>query len=94
MVPALNAARDLAVRGGMHFHFLSELDHLIATAKANTDQGLCHSHDAAIDLLDSGFCAVQAQPDIEGLSGKDVLAGIGVSRCVLANDLCCLADPI
>lgn len=73
----------------MHFHFLSELDHLIATAQANTGDGngLCQDPGNVIDLLAPGLCAVQAQLDENGLSG-DVLAGM------LSTDLCSMIDPI
>ena len=69
LVPALNAARDLAVRGGMHFHFMSELDHLIATAKANAGDGngLCQDPGTVIGLLAPETCAAQDPVSLEGL---------------------------
>ena len=36
-VEALEVAREVAVSAGFDLHFLSELDHLIATAKANKE---------------------------------------------------------
>lgn len=73
----------------MHFHFLSELDHLIATAKANAKDGngLCQDPGRAIDLLAPSLCLVQAQLDENGLSG-DILAA------ALSTDLCSMIDPI
>lgn len=38
-VEALEVARAYAVSAGFDLHFLSELDHLIATAKANKEGG-------------------------------------------------------
>jgi len=31
-------AKDCAVKAGMDYHFLSEIDHLIATAKSNMEE--------------------------------------------------------
>lgn len=87
LVPALHAARDLAVRGGMHFHFLSELDHLIATAKANAaNKGLCADPGGIIDLLAPKLCAVQPLHGPDGLDPCDMLSGL------LATELCCAVD--
>lgn len=38
-VVALEVAREVAVSAGFDLHFLSEIDHLIATAKANKEGG-------------------------------------------------------
>jgi len=39
LVSHLTEARDAAVEAKMDFYYLSEIEHLIATAKANMNEG-------------------------------------------------------
>lgn len=57
LVPALSVVRDLAVKSGMHFHFMSELDHLVSTAKANVGEHHMDFRDA-IEVIASSLCAI------------------------------------